>query len=43
MICKHCGKFVGRWYSELDEHLWVNHRSIRMQFLDEQTVKESKN
>ncbi len=40
MKCKHCGEYIGEFYSELDEHLWKRHREIVMQFLREQEVDE---
>lgn len=41
MRCKYCGKEVGKYYSQLEEHLWVVHREIMMRFLKEQVLKEA--
>lgn|GEM_PF-2140021 len=39
MRCKHCGKEVGKYYSDLEEHLWTEHRDIMMEFLRTQVQK----
>ena len=40
MKCKHCRKEVGEFYSELETHLWIDHRDIMMKFLDKHKMKE---
>lgn len=36
IICKYCGQNVGKYWSELEEHLWVKHREVMMTFLSKQ-------
>lgn len=36
MNCKHCGEYVGEFYSELDNHMWTKHREIVIRFLKQQ-------
>jgi len=39
IICKHCGEEVGEFWSQLEDHLWTEHREIMMKFLERQRLK----
>ena len=39
IICKHCNKDIGEFLSELETHLWVEHREIMVKFLNKQCKK----
>lgn len=40
MKCRHCGRKVGEFYSDLDTHLWIKHRRVMIGFLERQRKKE---
>ena len=42
MKCKYCGVEVGKFFSELEEHLWDKHRDVMMTFLSKQRQSSSR-